>query len=280
MLIFACKCKCNLISQEYHLKFKHLDIRKSFTFMTSLDVIREVMNVPMEAIHAIARMNGISTADDHERNISESAIQPFIEAFERKTRNYFVNSMRNRAQLTPQELQTFTEFCKTFKKGNVSLGNVRNWSHIGKTKLREFFVERIKEKTSSSQNHHMELDLFSGCGGMVALIERAINSVKESLYFDSIDGILLRCDSEYASTEYRIQPSRDLLCQINSSWQYRAKIESEVCYSEYVPDFIKRIILSARYYVYIDDDDHHLYDTVSTNGFNVQITNSTLKMVA
>lgn len=238
------------------------EIASKRTFMTSLEIIREVMNVPMEAVHAIARINGISTADDHKRNISESKLKPFVEAFERKTKNYFVNSMRNSAQLTPQELQTFTEFCKTFKKGNVSLDNVSNWNHIGKTKLREYFVERIKEKTPSTLTHHTELDLFGGCGGMKVLLERTFTSVQEPLNLDKIGRILssgyrLRYDSEYASTEYRRQPSQDLLCQINSSWQYRAKIKSEVCYSEYTPDFIKRMILSARYYVYIDDDDDY-----------------------
>lgn len=67
--------------------------------MTSLEVIKDVMNVPMAAVHAIARMNGISTADNHARIISEEELLPFVEAFERKTRNYFVNSMRNYAQL-------------------------------------------------------------------------------------------------------------------------------------------------------------------------------------
>lgn len=59
--------------------------RPRHTFKTSLEVVKEVMNVPMEAIHAIARMNGISTADDHTNIISESMLQPFVEAFERNT---------------------------------------------------------------------------------------------------------------------------------------------------------------------------------------------------
>lgn len=257
------------------------------SFMTSLEIIREVMNVPMEAIHAIARMNGISTADDHEQNISESALQPFIEAFERKTRNYFVSSMRNRAQLTLQELQTFTEFCKTFKKGNVSLGNVSNWNHIGKTKLREYFVERIKEKTPSTLIHHAELDLFSGCGGTEVIIKMILSELRmESPYPRSscrIESLGYRWglyDFEYGRYEYHRLPSKELLAQITSTRYYMARIETEVCYGKDVPDIIRRIVLSARYYVYVDDDEDHICDTVSVTGRHGHIINSTLKMVA
>lgn len=250
--------------------------------MTSLEIIREVMNVPMEAVHAIARMNGISTADDHKRNITVKQLKPFADAFERKTRNYFVNSMRNSAQLNTQELQTFTEFCKTFKKENISLDKVTSWSHIGKTKLREYFVDRIKEKTSSSPDHFTIFDLFSGCGGMTNILERDISKIHE---LRPIDNIAFSLSSGYYCHElehtcevYRRQPSQNLLCKINSSWQYRARIESNVYYYKYVPDFIKQVILSARYYIYIDDEDDHPSDTVSAIGHNDLIINSTCRM--
>lgn len=248
-------------------------------FMTSLEVIRDVMNVPMEAVHAIARINGISTADDHERNITEKELQPFIEAFERKTRNYFVNSMRNRARLTPQELQTFTEFCKTFKKGNVSLGRVSNWSHIGKTKLRQYFVDKIKEKTPSSSSPLFSriLDLFSGCGWF------EIGSIEPVLY-GSLGSLLVRhigiseYDSEYSNEEYHERPSRDLLEQITSSWQYQARIEERICFVELPTNIVNQIVRSARYYVYIDDDDYH-EATVIRNRKD-HFINSTRKVVA
>lgn len=256
--------------------------------MTSLDVIREVMNVPMEAIHAIARMNGISTADDHEQTITESELRPFTEAFERKTRNYFINSMRNRAQLTPQELQTFTEFCKTFKKGNVSLDNVSNWNHIGKTKLRQYFVERIKEKTPSIQTHHTELDLFCGCGGFDAIMNNVVSEINEPTCSAPSIAILKACQMAFGSefTEYlrseleNIPLELVVMQQVTSSWQYARGIANVTCYSADIPDIIHWIILSARYYIYIDDDDDHLSDTISVNGHNDLIINSTYRMVA
>lgn len=251
------------------------------TFMTSLEVIREVMNVPMEAIHAIARINGISTADDHEKNISETMLQPFIEAFERKTKNYFVNSLRNSAHLSPQELQTFTEFCKTFKKVNVSLDNVSNWNHIGKTKLREYFVERIKEKTPSSLNHHTILDIFSGIGEIDARLEKVIyKEVEPAIDSFIINDYLLQSGSEYFDFCYRQQPSQGLLEQITSSWCYHASTETLQYHVVRAQDIIKQIILSARYYIYIDDDDDHQLDTIIVNGHNDLIINSTCRMVA
>lgn len=253
--------------------------------MTSLEVIKDVMNVPMAAVHAIARMNGISTADNHAKIISEEELLPFVEAFERKTRNYFVNSMRNCAQLNPEELQTFTEFCKTFKKGNVSLAKVSSWSHIGKTKLRQYFVDQIKEKTPSSVTHHAKFDLFSGIGGMCGLMVEAIENVEIEPLSNAIERILyLRCcnwnyDSKCRTFEYHRHPSRRLLSKITSDWRYHAKTEKAVTYSEVVQNIFSKIVLSARYYVYIDDDDDHHTDTVIINGHNDPIINSTYRMV-
>lgn len=241
-------------------------------FMTSLDVIRDIMNVPMEAIHAIARMNGISTADDHKKIVTLSQLLPFVEAFERKSKNYFVNSVRNSAQLTPQELQTFTEFCKTFKKENVSLDKVSNWSHIGKAQLREYFVNKIKEKTPSLSTHHTIPDLFSGCSGFNANLENALASEMESVYYERITDDNLSLDgSVYSFNEYQLQYLEDVLERITTDWCYHAKIEKKVCYNDNISDIVRQIVLSARYYVYIDDDDDHelLNDTRIVNKYRV-----------
>lgn len=235
--------------------------RPKYNFMTSLEVIRSVMNVPIEVVHAIARVNGISTADDHANIISEHMLLPFVEAFERKIKNYFENSLRNSAQLTPMELQTFTEFCKTFKKGNVTLNKVSRWSHIGKAKLREYFVNKIKEKTPSLSLHHTVLDLFSGIGGIDAGLKKALyNDVEPVLESSIIKNYSLTSGSEFFNYYYRQQQSQDLLKRITSSWRYYANIESSKYHVVYAQDIIGQIILSARYHVYIDDDDHELLE--------------------
>lgn len=235
--------------------------RPKYTFATSLDVIKEVMNVPMEAIHAIARMNGLSTADDHEQIISEYALRPFIEAFERKTKNYYINSLRNSAQLTPAELQTFTDFCKTFKKEKIPFDKVSNWNHIDKTKLREFFVNQIKEKTPSILTHHTGLDLFCGIGGIEAGLEKAIyKEIEPAIYSSIIDYYLLTTGSEYFDFCYRQQLSQGILERITSSWCYHIRIEFPQYHVVNVQDIIRQVVLSARYYVYVDDDDHELLE--------------------
>lgn len=241
--------------------------------MTSLEVIKEVMNVPMAAVHAIARMNGISTADNHARIISEEDLLPFVEAFERKTRNYFVNSMRNYAQLNPEELQTFTEFCMTFKKGNVSLAKVSSWSHIGKTKLRQYFVDQIKEKTPSVRSGRLSLSILSRL-----MMDEDVLS--ERTIHESIIEPLFTIDSELFNIEYHWQQPKDLISRINSSWCYHAKITSEGNNIPGVLEIIRQVVLSARYYIYVDDEDDHLCDTVRGNGHYDLFINSTLKMVA
>lgn len=254
--------------------------------MTSLEVIREVMNVPMAAVHDIARMNGISTADNHARIISEEELLPFVEAFERKTRNYFVNSMRNCAQLNPEELQTFTEFCKTFKKGNVSLAKVSNWSHIGKAKLRQYFVDQIKEKTPTSSNLHTKLDLFAGCGGLEVLSGGDLYSadIDFSIY-DEIERILtLRfCYNEGSECiniiSYR-QPPDSIIRRFTSTWHYQARIKANTHYGFITSDKVSDVFRAARYYIYVDDEEDHLCDTVRGNGHYDLFINSTLKMVA
>lgn len=259
--------------------FRNVLPRFACSFMTSLEVIKEVMNVPMDAIHAIARMNGISTADNHEMTISEEELQPFIDAFERKTRHYFLNSIRNSAQLTPQELHIFSNFCKTFKKENVTLDKVRSWNHIGKTKLRKYFVDRIKEKESSSK-HRSLFEVLMGSGGIDAISDNGIfrgielsNIVGRDVFGSPID------DSEYLDTKCRRDLAREIIDRINSSWQYHAGIGriKEEC-SGYVLDLVRHIILSARYYVYVDDDDDHQIDTVSSNSQHELVINSTCRM--
>lgn len=253
--------------------FEHLTaitIKSKYTFTTSLEVIKEVMNVPMEAIHAIARMNGITTADDHANIISESMLQPYVEAFERKTKNYFINSLRNSAQLTPSELQAFSDFCKTFKKDKISFDKVCNWNHIDKTKLHEYFVNQIKEKTTSSSTHHTILDLFSGNGGIEARLETAIyNETEPAIYSSAIYNYLLSAGSEYFDFFYQ-QQSQGLLERITSSWCYHSNIESPQYHCANTQDIVRQIVLYARYYIYTDDDDHELLnDTRIVNEYRV-----------
>lgn len=257
------------------------------SFMTSLEVIKEVMNVPMDAIHAIARMNGISTADNHVKTISEEELLPFIEAFERKIRHFFVNSIRNSAQMSSQELQLFTEFCKTFKKEKVSLDEINNWSQISKTKLREHFVDKIKEKTTLSlSNHHTLFEFLMGHGGKDAM---SSNDIFRGIDVSRIIGEggfvnLSSCSTDYyvfSVTQYRKEYPQYIIDKITITWQYRASLErNRDEHLEYVLENIRHIIISARYYVYVDEDNDHQEFTVSNNGHHDFFINSIYRMVA
>ena len=73
-------------------------------FMTSLDVIREVMNVPQCALNSILRANGYTEVEPGSICIDEKMLSVFADAYIRKMKNYFLSSVRNIENLSYQEL--------------------------------------------------------------------------------------------------------------------------------------------------------------------------------
>ena len=107
-----------------------LSEEKAGTFMTSLDVIQKVMNVPMCALASLLRANGYDNIDDTSSLcIDEKRLEIFAEAYVRKIRSYFISSLRNVSKLPPKELSSFKQFIELFKNKNLQR-EPSKWSDI------------------------------------------------------------------------------------------------------------------------------------------------------
>lgn len=133
---------------------------KADTFMTSLDVIQKVMNVPMCALTSLLRVNGYDNIDDTSSLcIDEERLEIFAEAYVRKIRSYFLGSLRNISNLTSKELSNFKQFNELFKNKDLQR-EPSKWSDIDIEHLIKAFKEKIKKETPASSAYESFLDYF------------------------------------------------------------------------------------------------------------------------
>ena len=79
-------------------------------FKTSLNIIGEVMNVPMCALESILRENGYNEVEPGSICIDEKMLSIFADAYIRKMKNYFLGSVRNIENLSYEEFTDLNEF--------------------------------------------------------------------------------------------------------------------------------------------------------------------------
>lgn len=90
------------------------------SFMTSLDIVQEVMNVPMCALTSLLRSYGYDSIDDTSSLcIDEKRLEIFADAYVRKIRSYFTSSLRNISKLSQKELEVLEQFIKLFKNKDL-----------------------------------------------------------------------------------------------------------------------------------------------------------------
>ena len=127
-------------------------------FETSLFIIREVLNVPLVAVQAIAKEAGLEISDVQSACIGENALQVFADAYVRKLKSYF-NSMKNKKnQLGIDEILVFDEFCTNFKNPKCISNKACKWSDIDINAIQEQFFELVKEKTPRKKSYTTFLD--------------------------------------------------------------------------------------------------------------------------
>ena len=215
---------------------EHLEIRnftpisfedRTVTFKTSLDIIQEVMNVPMCALTSLLRANGYDDVDDTTSLcIDEKGLEIFAEAYIRKIRSYFFSSLRNISRLTQNELSNFNQFVESFKKIDLQ-GESLKWSDIDIEHLRETFIDKVKRKTSPQSACSSYLDYSASC---------------------------LTVSYESIIQELSIQRTDELLDNIVHSHHYVAK--STYSKRQWHIDLqIRNIYISARYHIYSTGSD-------------------------
>lgn len=223
---------------------------RSVAFKTSLDIIQEVMNVPMCALTSLLRANGYDDIDDTTSLcIDEKGLEIFAEAYIRKIRSYFFSSLRSISRLTQNELSNFNQFVEFFKKTDLQGGSLK-WSDIDTEHLRETFIDKVKRKTSSQSTCSSYLDLFA----RVVVREQKKDNRSYSVP-------CLTVSYESIIQELSIQRTDELLDNIVHSYHYVAK--STYHKPKWHIDFqIRNIYISARYHIYSTESDEDSNSTV------------------
>ena len=215
-------------------------------FGTSVDVVIKASGLRLEAIRAIAREQGVEIEDTACKCINESLLAALADAHVRKMRAYFNNARRHIAELNGEELATYIDFCKTFKNRQSSDSAVQTWSDIDTDAIREQFIQKVHQLTSSSC-----LSIFAGCSfvldqsiGSLCIESRENLDISEFLHRDRVIKRIVH------SHLYYVRPAKTPIVRLD--------IRSEV----------RRVTLSARYHIYISEDNHHQQDAIDNRVIN------------
>ena len=206
-------------------------------FETSLNIIGEVMNVPMCALESILRANGYEEVEPGSICIDEKMLSVFADAYIRKMKNYFLGSVRNIENLSYEEFTDLNEFYNTFKKQEVKFVRRAEWSQIDTELIRTAFMDKIKELSPRKKS---ALDI---------LFERI---------FDNRNCVLLIDDPE-SSIHGTIKIPKDshklrkVLNHIvhNRFYLTRQKVKKT---SRRSVNIMRQLFVAARYHIFVADD--------------------------
>ena len=202
-------------------------------FMTSLDVIREVMNVPQCALNSILRDNGYTEVEPGSICIDEKMLSVFADAYIRKMKNYFLSSVRNIENLSYQEFTDLDEFYNTFKKQDVKFVRRAEWSQIDTELIRNAFMDKIKESTprkKSSFEYFLE-QIYERCESSIVCHELGHILIKDSC-FDEENSLLERVTH-------------------NRFYLVRQKVKKVFNCSA---NIVRQFFVAARYHIFVADD--------------------------
>lgn len=206
-------------------------------FETSLNIIGEVMNVPMCALESILRANGYEEVEPGSICIDEKMLSVFADAYIRKMKNFFLSSVRNIENLSYEEFTDLNEFYNTFKKQEVKFVRRAEWSQIDTELIRTAFMDKIKELSPRKKS---ALDI---------LFERI---------FDNRNCVLLIDDPE-SSIHGTIKIPKDshklrkVLNHIvhNRFYLTRQKVKKT---SRRSVNIMRQLFVAARYHIFVADD--------------------------
>ena len=207
-------------------------------FTTSADVVMKASGLRLEAIRVIAREQGVEIEDTACRCIDESLLAELADAHVRRLKAYFNNAKRHIAELAGDELATFVEFCKTFKKRHTSDTIALTWSDIDTDALKEQFTLKVHQLTPSSR-----LSSLFDIDKILEIDERSLST--------------LTTDTSCTLDDWLQEKLRDdILNNVHHSWLYNKKSLKPRIQHMDARQIVRRVTLSARYHIYTSDDDH------------------------
>lgn len=213
-------------------------------FMTSLEVVQEVMSVPMAAIKTIARQENIQFENEQSACLDENVLGVYADAYVRKLKSYF-NSMKNKnnCQLGTDDYLVFDEFCVNFKKPECNSKKACKWSDIDTDAIRKHFFALIKEKTPEKKPAIHSL--FEGIGGL-QIVRRVIPDFTLNLKFD--------LDSEESEETCEISEEKcNTLLKVNETY-YRCTKEDPKPINLNCNARLRIVLFAAHYHIYSRSD--------------------------
>ena len=204
---------------------------------TSLNIIGEVMNVPMCALESILRANGYDEVEPGSICIDEKMLSIFADAYIRKMKNYFLGSVRNIENLSYEEFTDLNEFYNIFKKQEVKFVRRAEWSQIDTELIRAAFMDKIKELTPRKKT---ALDL---------LFERIFDNRDCILLIDDPESFIhgtikIPCDShKLRKVLEHIVHNRFYLVRQKVNKTYRCSV-----------NIMRQLFVAARYHIFVADD--------------------------
>ena len=212
------------------------DLRPAFT--TSVDVVMKASGLRLEAIRVIAREQGVEIEDTACRCIDESLLAELADAHVRRLKAYFNNAKRHIAELAGDELATFVEFCKTFKKRHTSDSSALTWSDIDTDAIKEQFTRKVHQLTPSNR--------------LSSLFDYDINFE----ICESSRSTLTNDTSCTLDDWLQVKQRDDILDKVHHSWLYAKKSSKLRTPRLDTRQTVRRVTLSARYHIYTSDDNH------------------------
>lgn len=213
------------------------------TFTTSADAVMKASGLRLEAIRAIAREQGVDIEDTACRCIDESLLASLADAHIRRLKAYFNNAKRHIAELTGDELATFIDFCTTYQKRQTSNTESLLWSDISTETIREKFIEKVhrltppradKGQLSSLLLKEIQIESHS-------LKPIGIHKSEAGLYFE------------------------DILDKVTQSYLYNSSPrQTKVKFTLDLRSEAKKTGVSARYHIFVSEDEDHQNDVVIT----------------
>lgn len=246
--------------------FKEMAIRDTM-FKTSLSIIKEVMNVPVPALKSILRQNGYDDSIDLPSIcIDEEMLEIFADAYIRKMKSYYTQSLRHVEMLSLEELRDLKKFYNHFKTERAHSG-LANWSTIDVQELRKAFFRNVKNKTAEKERSknkplyqflerlHKVLGYNKG-----EVLDYNLNIHSYFSYEKIKEPISLHLnetEQEYDREEYK--EVNNTLRRITHNRFYLTVYKPKIIYHSFYPisQYFRSLYLSSRYYIYPEEDSDH-----------------------
>ncbi|MCC8039206.1 MAG: hypothetical protein LIP02_13890 [Bacteroidales bacterium] len=126
-------------------------------FKTSIDVLKQVMNVPEHILEHELYKNGYSTSNSSSNCIDEKMLERFWILFNKRLKRWFTSTIEAWTELSVQDADDFRSFCGLYcRNGHIT----SSWRKIDKEKLKEDFFVQIYNATKPEQKYRITSGLL------------------------------------------------------------------------------------------------------------------------